>query len=182
MMSKRIAALAGRRIDAPEAKIARFPFAEMPRVRRELRDLFAGERIETLVCAAACGADLIALEQALDLGMRCRVVLPFPVDVFRRLSVVDRPGDWGALYDTIIDNASATNELIELDDQINLQAAFSAANRRILLEAARDNDRPFAVVAWDGVTRGPDDVTAEFLALAVDSNFDLRTIETCRTR
>jgi hypothetical protein len=54
IMPKRVAALAGRRIDASDAKVARFPLSEASRVRRELRELFIREQIEMLVCAAAC--------------------------------------------------------------------------------------------------------------------------------
>jgi hypothetical protein len=44
----------------------------------------------TSVRAAANGADLVALRVARQLGIRCRVVLPFSANRFRRVSVTDR--------------------------------------------------------------------------------------------
>jgi hypothetical protein len=179
-MSKRVTALAGRRIDASDAKVARFPLSEVPRVRRELRELFIREEIEMLVCAAACGADLIALEQASELGIRCRIVLPFAVDEFRRSSVVDRPGEWGPLFDAVVESATLRNDLVLGHHVENMHAAFTLANERILQEASLQTGRQLmAIVVWDGVSRGTDDVTAHFVTLASELNFAIRTIETC---
>jgi hypothetical protein len=54
-----VIALAGRRIDALEHVSA---------VRRRLADLLVQEQATALVCSAACGADLAALEAAEQLG------------------------------------------------------------------------------------------------------------------
>jgi hypothetical protein len=70
----------------------RFPLEAVPTVRRRLADLLAKERAVALVCSAACGADLVALEEAERLGLRRRIVLPFPPERFRKTSVTDRPG------------------------------------------------------------------------------------------
>jgi hypothetical protein len=180
MMSKRVTALAVRRIDASDAKVARFPLSEAPRVRRELRELFIREGIEILVCAAACGADLIALEQASELGIRCRIVLPFAVNEFRFSSVVDRPGEWGPLFDAVVGSAALRNDLVLGHNFGNMHAAFILANERILQEASLQTSRqPMATIVWDGASRGADDVTAHFATLASELNFSIRTIETC---
>ena len=91
-----VIALAGRRIDAADTNPPRFPLEAVPTVRRRLADLLAKERAVALVCSAACGADLMALEEAERLGLRRRIVLPFPPERFRKTSVIDRPGDWAA--------------------------------------------------------------------------------------
>jgi hypothetical protein len=70
-----------------------------------------------LVCSAACGADLIALEAAEQLGVRRRIVLPFappplPQDI---CYVIDRPGDWGAVFDHQIATTSASGDLVVID-------------------------------------------------------------------
>jgi hypothetical protein len=179
-MSNPVAALAGRRIDSPDAKVARFPISEVPRVRRELRELFIREEIEMLICAAACGADLIALGQASDLGIRCRIVLPFSVDEFRCSSVVDRPGEWGTLFDTVIESATLRNDLVVGHRVGDMHASFNLANERILQEASLQTDRQLiAIGVWDGVSRGADDVTAHFVTLASELHFAIRTIKTC---
>ena len=102
-----VMALAGRRIDAPETDPPRFPLKNVPMVRERLAALLAAEHAEALVCSAACGADLIALEEAERLGLRRRIVLPFPAKRFRETSVTDRPGEWGPLFDRLIASAEA---------------------------------------------------------------------------
>jgi hypothetical protein len=57
-----VIALAGRRIDAIDAKAARFPLQAVPLVRERVSDLLQREHAKALVSSAACGADLIALE------------------------------------------------------------------------------------------------------------------------
>src|SRR5689334_16384562 len=106
-----IIALAGRRIDTPDTDPPRFPLGGVPLVRRRLAELFRVERATALVCSAACGADLVALEEAERLGIRRRIVLPFPPERFRETSVVDRPGDWGSAFDRLVAAARAAGDL-----------------------------------------------------------------------
>jgi hypothetical protein len=94
-----IIALAGRRIDASGTTPPRFPLSNVEEVRSRLAGAFVRLHAVGLVCSGACGADLVALEAAEQLGMRRRVVLPFVPDRFRKSSVVDRPGDWGRVFD-----------------------------------------------------------------------------------
>jgi hypothetical protein len=63
-------------------------------VRERARTALERAQPCAIVCAAACGADLIALDEAGKLGVRRRVVLPNPKARFRANSVVDRPGAW----------------------------------------------------------------------------------------
>ena len=175
-----IIALAGRRIDAPGSASPRFPLDMTHRVRERLRDVMLNEGAVALVASAACGADLIALDVAAQLGLRRRIVLPLPADRFRNLSVVDRPGDWSSLFDPSINDARAAGDLVVLDtdhspvdgsdaDGAALDAAFAAATGRILQEAEALAGEPgtqglrvVGVLVWDGVSRGADDHTAAF--------------------
>src|SRR5688572_14676271 len=97
-----VAALAGRRIDAADAQSVHFPLSNVSVVRQALVSIFLDKHVALLIASAACGADLIALDAALESGLRCRVVLPFEPDKFRETSVVDRPGEWGPIYDKAI--------------------------------------------------------------------------------
>ena len=83
----------------------------VPLVRRRIVDLLAEEHTEALVCSAACGADLIALEEAERLGLRRRIVLPFSPRQFRETSVTDRPGDWGPFFDRLVEAAKVAGDL-----------------------------------------------------------------------
>src|ERR1700688_1274520 len=111
-----VIALAGRRIDAPDTDPPRFPLENVPIVRERIAALLSAEHAEALVCSAACGADLIALTEAERLGLRRRIVLPFPAKRFRETSVTDRPGEWGPLYDRLIKEAQSAGDLVVLPD------------------------------------------------------------------
>jgi hypothetical protein len=162
-----IAALAGRRIDAPGSTSPRFPSAQIGTVESRLRERFGADGVRVLVCAAASGADLLALSVAAELGLRRRVVLPFAVELFRTSSVVDRAGPypWGELYDRFVREARSAHDLIVLDLNADDPAAYETANEAILDSAlslaAEDEDESEALVVWDGPHSGAD-YTAHF--------------------
>jgi hypothetical protein len=162
-----IIALAGRRIDAPGADTLRFPATNVAIVRTRIRDLLLEREAQAIVCAAACGVDLLALEIADELGRRRRIVLPYTRERFRETSVVDRPGDWGERFDVIIDAAEVSGDLIVLGYMEGDETTYLATNRAILDEATMLAEQMHATVGaavvWDGVARGDDDVTAAFL-------------------
>jgi broad specificity phosphatase PhoE len=167
-----VVALAGRRIDDPDAP-PRFPLENARRVAERIRAFLAVHNASALVASAACGADLLAHEQARELGLDRAVVLPFPTDAFRQSSVTDRPGDWGPRYDAILRDTPAT-AIRTLDFQPGADEAYAAVNGALLDEAetiARLAPagalRPvLAVVVWEGQTRGEGDLTADFAARA----------------
>ncbi len=169
-----IVALAGRRIDAVDAEVRRFPPETADEVRQRIRAVLVERQAHALVCSAACGTDLLALDVAGKLGIRRRVVLPFAPEVFRLTSVVDRPGHWGALFDRICDEVRATGDLVVLPELAEPHTAYARTNTVILDEAVslaspletNQNDATapgmLAIVAWDGAPRGEGDLTAAF--------------------
>jgi hypothetical protein len=160
-----IIALAGRRIDAADAKPPRFPLHNVGIVKTRIRASLESRGATTLVCSAACGADLIALKEAGLLALRRRVVLPFERQRFRDTSVADRPGDWAVLYDQILDQVEAAGDLVIATDASNGEA-YAATNRRILDEAmslGQQFPEPVtAMLIWEGTARGSNDLTASF--------------------
>jgi hypothetical protein len=129
-------ALAGWRVDGPGAP-ARLPAGSTVAVREEIRRVLADTGATGLVCAAACGADILALEAAESLGLRARIVLPFSVDVFRVKSVADRGGDWSVRYGRLVRHAVRSGDLRVLPPAETDEAAFAETNRAILDEASR---------------------------------------------
>jgi hypothetical protein len=85
-----VIAVAGRRIDAANAQVARFPFENVSAVRSALLRTFGNAGARLIVASAACGSDLLALDAASAMGIDTRIVLPFAPEVFRETSVVDR--------------------------------------------------------------------------------------------
>lgn len=177
-----IVALAGRRVDGEHTANTSFPASNVDRVRQELHELFARLKPLAIVSSAACGADLLALEVAGNLGMRRRIVLPFPIEQFRESSVIDRPGEWGPIYDRVISEASAASDLLVVNQNAQGDAAYSIVNSVILDQAwdlAKFFDLPVAaVLVWDGQGRGLGDLTESFRADAEKRHFDIVEIRT----
>lgn len=175
-----VAALAGRRIDAHGAEKKQFPLENVPSVRSSLEQLFGRERIQSIVSSAACGADLLGLEVAIRLEIAFYVVLPFPPSEFRQTSVIDRPGDWGAMYDLAIKIAAQRRRLIELDC-VPGDAAYQKVNNSIIekaIELARPK-KPLAITVWEQRPRSHSDLTSEFQMLAHAHGLQEHTILTC---
>jgi hypothetical protein len=158
-----VIALAGRRIDASEAAQPVFPAASAVEVRQRIRDLLQAEGASALVCSAACGADLLALDEAGALGLRRRVVLPFDPARFRDSSVTDRGGDWGTLFDRVVAEVKARGDLVNLNLDAQSDESYVQANRAILHEAlslaGSSGDDVAAMLVWNRISRGDDDIT-----------------------
>jgi hypothetical protein len=153
-------------------------------VRRTLHDLFAAEGVRALVCSAACGADLVALEVAGALGIRRRVVLPFAKERFRETSVVDRPGDWGLVYDRVIAEVEAAGDLVVLGpstwdaDDVYQLANVEIVQEAELLASASPGQQRMAVIVWEGAPRTGSDATDGFRSLAEEVGFTQRPVLT----
>jgi hypothetical protein len=185
-----VVALGGRRIDAEPTSTPRFPFDQVGRVGREIADQLRRTQAVALVCSAACGADLIALETAQKMGLPTRIILPFSAARFRETSVVDRPRPkfWGSMFDRVISAARADGNLVELD-AAEAGDAYSMTNGVIIREAKKlagikggersiRSLRLIALVVWDGASRGADDNTNKFVQLAQESGFRIEQVLT----
>jgi hypothetical protein len=129
-----------------------------------------------VVSSAAAGADLLTLQEAGALGLRRRVVLAGPSERFKQASVVDRPGEWGPLFDRIVGEVRATGDLIELDVDGDF-TGYLRVTAAILDEAVKlatpSEQRLGALLVWDGKSRGDDDVTDAFRRQAAAARFEL---------
>lgn len=176
-----IVALAGRRVDAPDAKENRFSPENAESVKERIRKFLQTEKATALVSAAACGADILALEAAGELGIRRRVVLPYDKVTFKHASVIDRPGDWGERYDRIMAEVDEKGDLI-VDDYDQDEESYFAANHDILDQAedlAKETGQQLsAVVVWNGQERGEEDVTGHFMEEAKQRGLKVTEIKT----
>jgi hypothetical protein len=177
-----VVALAGRRIDAA-ATPERFPLRRRSRVAGLIRDALIDAGAQVLVSSAACGADLLALEAAGALGIRRRVFLPFDTATFRAHSVVDRPGDWGRLFDRIVSEVEHAGDLVRLGLNPPLQKAYQEVNRVLLLEGAAlaaqgDDAARIAMIVWEGRPRDVNDLTENFRREAIAQGWRTREILT----
>ena len=176
-----IVALAGRRVDAPDAVEKRFSPENAERVKQQIRDFLKAESADAVVCAAACGSDILALEAAGELGIRRRVVLPYDKVTFKHSSVIDRPGDWGERYDRILAEVQSKDDLV-IDDYDQDEESYFAANHDILDQAeelAEETGQQLAaLVVWNGESRGEEDVTGHFLEEAKQRGLQVTEIKT----
>ena len=167
-------ALAGRRIDAEGADTPRFPLSQVETVRRRLHNLFVGQQIGAIVCSAAYGADLVALEEAGKLGIRRRVVLPFAKERFRQTSVVDRPGNWGEVYDHVIADVETRGDLIVLPSMVGDEDdAYQAPNEAIIREAQTIAGSGEPMAAWTQTALSP---------TCTSDNADAKSARNCSPR
>ena len=97
----------GHMVDHHDRASPRFPLGLEPAVRAAIGG--ALRRIAPLAAygSAACGADILCLELAQEIGSEIHVVLPFPADEFRRTSVESAPGDWGPRFDRLLEAAGS---------------------------------------------------------------------------
>jgi hypothetical protein len=90
--------------------------------------------------------------------------------------VIDRPGNWGAIYDKVIDDARRKVDLTVLQQKCN-ESSYLLANHVLIDEAialgAQLECSVCALSVWEGEARGPGDLTAEFRSYATIKNVPL---------
>src|SRR5262249_23164858 len=132
-----IVALAGCRVDAPWGEELRFPAENAAAVQHKITEFLINNSASVLVCAAACGSDILALVAVGNLVLRRRIVLPYDREAFKSLSVTDRSGDWGERYDRIIAEVESQADLVEFSHDKDSEETYDAANNDILDQAAQ---------------------------------------------
>jgi hypothetical protein len=173
-------AFAGRRVDSPESNYSRFPLLAVPMVRARLERVFRGIDPLHLVCSASAGSDLLAISVAEELEIEVTIVLPTSVETFRKMSVIDRPGVWNDHYDIAIRRAKSRNLLTSYSQRPEA-ASYQFANEAIINQAillAGTADRVIGVAAWDGHSRGQDDLTFSFLKTAKAMRIEIISVST----
>jgi hypothetical protein len=178
-----IIALAGRRIDASDTEEKRFPLELKDIVYERIREFFREHNAKILVSSAACGADLLALKAARELGIEQYIILPFGRGRFRETSVTDRPGDWGELFDEVCDEVESKKRLIVLKGFEDDEKAYSAVTTKILETAqsfrkSLENADVLALVVWEGTAKDETDETAAFIEKAGTQNIVVKEILT----
>lgn len=135
-----VVAFAGHMIDAPERREPRFPASLVPAVRSALRARLANLRNPIVYTSAACGSDLIFIEEAQQAGAEVNIVLPFDRLDFVRTSVAPAGGDWTGRFDAALARAArvilATDEGY-LDDDVLFEYAALLLEGLAALRAAQ---------------------------------------------
>jgi hypothetical protein len=176
-----IIALAGRRIDAADAKVVRFPLTKAKKVKERLKVLLSSLRPEALISSAACGSDLLGLEVAGELAIPRSIVLPFDQALFKITSVTDRPGDWGSGYDRICSEVIKEDGLKVLhydrdDDETYRKSNIDILQKAKELAVMHGSADLVAVIVWEGESKDENDTTEHFKNQAIKEGFDIKII------
>jgi hypothetical protein len=162
---------AGNRVDGPDRDPPRFPESQVEFVERRLGRLLDALRPRVVVSAAAAGADLLLLEQALAIDdVAVHVVLPFAADAFRDTSVADCGAAWTDRYDRVLamadgDRCQVFEHRLTPDDE-----GYREGNRLLIRHAqgqVADGEGVLALaVAPPASGSGERSITDDFLATA----------------
>lgn len=154
-----VAVFSGHMIDAPGRSPARFPPGREAAVREammaHLRKIKAGFGYSS----AACGADIIFCECLIELGATVNLVLPCPVDTFKRQSVSFAGPEWERRFHSVLGQATtcliaspSDTDLTETDPTAVTGHVY--ANRIVtglaVLQAQALDIELQALVVWDG--------------------------------
>jgi hypothetical protein len=152
-----VLAFAGHMIDAPDRSTPRFPAALAPAVADAIRERLARMHLPVVYTSAACGADLIFVEAALEIGAEVNVVLPFDREDFVRTSVAPAGDGWATRFDQALSRATrvvmATEERY-LDDDVLFEHAAMLLEGLCVLRAAQLETSPLLLSVVDAAMPG----------------------------
>lgn len=142
----------GHMIDAPGRQQPRFPAEMESAVSAALRARLAALAPIAVYASAACGADLLCLEAARELGIETHIVLPFPSEQFRQASIDFAGAEWPARFQSALDAAESVT--ITSDHRASgSTATYEYANLVLTglgrLRASRLDAPLVALAAWD---------------------------------
>jgi hypothetical protein len=147
-----VVAFAGHMIDTGERASPRFPVALIPAVSERLDRHLATLHQPIVFTSAACGADLLFIEAALDQRAELNVVLPFDRGDFVRTSVAVGGAEWVTRFDDALERATriimATDEN-HLGDDTLFEYAARLVEGFSMLRAAQLETSPSLLCVLD---------------------------------
>jgi hypothetical protein len=165
--------VSGHMVDTPDRPQPRFPPEQVPRVAGEVQA--ALERWDvgpgtTLVTGGARGADIVAAEAARARGARLRLVLACRPDDFVKGSVALPGTDWEERFYALLGQADV--EVVGgPDDDV-----YARTNDRIIAAAREIDDRPHAIIVWNGDPGDGPGGTSDFAARLGRASGDERVV------
>jgi hypothetical protein len=147
-----VVAFAGHMIDTEAQASPRFPAELIPAVRKSLDRHLATLHQPIVFTSAACGADLLFIEAALDQRAELNVVLPFDRGDFVRTSVAVGGAEWVTRFDDVL--ARATRIIMATDENhLGDDTLFEYAARLVegfsMLRAAQLETTPSLLCVLD---------------------------------
>jgi hypothetical protein len=164
-----VVVVSGHMVDTPDRPRPRFPPEQVPRVAGEVRTALERWNVgpgTTLVTGGARGADIVAAEAALARGARLRLVLARRPEEFVKGSVALPSTDWAERFYALLGLADV--EIVDgPDDDV-----YARTNDRIIAVARGIDDRPRAIIVWNGETGDGPGGTSDFVTRLGDTADD----------
>lgn len=133
-----VALFTGHMIDRPGRAQPRFPARIAAAVGVALGRMLDAAGVGFTYCSAACGADILFIEQALARGIEVNVVLPFGREEFIRTSVAFAGAEWVARFEHALSQAASVSVCVEegyLGDDVLFGFAAQLSQGLVLLRA-----------------------------------------------
>jgi hypothetical protein len=171
-----VLAFTGHMIDRPDRASPRFPASLESTVRDRIREHL--DRIDPVAAygSAASGTDILCLEAVLDRGGEAHVVLPFPPDEFRKVSVDPAGADWGRRFEQVLHRAATV--LVTSDHRAEgSESTFQYANLVLTgmaeLRAGVLESSVTGLAVWDGLPAGGAGGTGDVVDLWRERGYDI---------
>jgi PAS domain-containing protein len=160
-------------VDKPDRPHPRFPPGQVPRVAEKVREQL--ERWDvgpgtTLVTGGARGADIIAAEAALARDASLRLVLAREPDEFASTSVALPQTDWEERFRALLGRSDV--EVVDGSDG----DVYARTNERIIERARAVDERPHALIVWNGEKGDGPGGTSDFVARLARVSGDERVV------
>lgn len=152
-----VVAFAGHLVDAPDRPLPRFPAALVPAVHAALRERLARLRDPIVFTSAACGADLLFIDAALERGAEVNIVVPFDRQDFVRTSVAIGGDEWLPRFDLALARATRVIMATEegyLDDDVLFEHAAVLVEGFSMLRADQLQTSPSLLCVLDTADAG----------------------------
>ncbi|MGD0090434.1 MAG: RyR domain-containing protein [Planctomycetota bacterium] len=159
-----VAVFVGHMIDSSVRPVPRFPESACAAVKAALKREIRQRHIGIAYLSLACGADILFLEAALEMGAAVKfggeihAVLPFPVEQFRKTSVTDVGGErWGQRFDAVLAQIPApvvTGEHFSAWDSVAYDYCGFVQTGLAVLRAQQLDSDLVTMAVWDGQPGG----------------------------
>jgi class 3 adenylate cyclase/tetratricopeptide (TPR) repeat protein len=157
----RVTVFAGHMVDLPDRATPRFPPALEKAVRRAIAKRLGEMNIAVGFSSAACGSDILFLEEMAALKRRSagsgeieiNVVIPCALDAFRRVSVDVAKGEWGTRFERAlrnVDNIVEASPLQNHADAIDFNYSNHIQDGLGQLRAKAFDAEMTPLVVWNG--------------------------------
>lgn len=176
----KICVFSGHMLDRADQEVPRFRLKDIGRVREEISEFFDSVLIGIVYSSAACGSDILFLEEAQRRGIESIIVLPFSPEEFRKTSVHFAGQDWDNRFDRVLESAS---HVINLDDDPTAPGpiAYTYTNRYLdgaaLLRARALDTETCCLAVWDHSESLLGGGTSEIASHWESRHADLRVID-----